>query len=359
MAGPSVHPSQLLAPAPTPPRCVAVLRLTALGDVVLTTGVVAALKAHWPDTQVVYVTRSAFAPLIRHHPSVSQVVTWDHDMGVGAMARQLRSVGVDAVLDLHGKVRTRALTAAVAPTLRARWVKRPWQDNLPVRLRLRPYRAQMTISQRYHLAAQALARRVLAAQPLALHLGEPDRVAAESLLAAAGIRNEHTVVCLCPGANWETKRWPSERFAQVAKDLMDNGVRVVLSGSGAEAALVAQVAQAAPGAVDLAGKMDLGALAGVLARCAAVVANDSGPMHMARALGVPTLAFFGSTDPTQFEWDGHARLFAQEPCSPCSFYGLPRCPKGHFRCMNTLEAHQASQAIQQLLSQTGTPRVNG
>jgi ADP-heptose:LPS heptosyltransferase len=72
-------------------------------------------------------------------------------------------------------------------------------------------------------------------------------------------------------------------------------------------------------------------------------------MHMARALGVPTLAIFGSTDPAMFDFAGHAMLFAGVECAPCSFFGRSRCPRGHFRCMLDLTEERAWNALSPLL----------
>ena len=119
----------------------------------------------------------------------------------------------------------------------------------------------------------------------------------------------------------------------------------------------AAIRRCAPGAVDLCGRLDLSALGGFIERCGAFVANDSGPMHMARALGVPTLALFGSTDPGMFEFDGHAALFAGVGCSPCSFYGRRRCPRGHFHCMLDLDVDRAWRALVPLLRVGRRPPV--
>ena len=113
------------------------------------------------------------------------------------------------------------------------------------------------------------------------------------------------------------------------------------------------------GAVDLCGKLDLRGLGGFISRCTAFVANDSGPMHMARALGVPTLSFFGSTDPTMFKFEsGHRALFAGVPCAPCSFFGRRRCPRGHFRCMLDLDEERAWAALSPLFSAGRLPLLS-
>ena len=122
-----------------------------------------------------------------------------------------------------------------------------------------------------------------------------------------------------------------------------------MQGSASEGRLGRLIAQLAPGAVDLSGQLDLQGLGGFISRCSAFVANDSGPMHMARALGVPTLAVFGSTDPAMFDFAGHSVLFAGVECSPCSFFGRSRCPRGHFRCMLELSEDRAWAALSPLL----------
>ena len=80
--------------------------------------------------------------------------------------------------------------------------------------------------------------------------------------------------------------------------------------------------------------------------------------NMARALGVPTLAFFGSTDPTMFDFHGHEVLFAKVPCAPCSFFGRRRCPRGHFRCMLDLGEERAWAALLPLLSAGRLPLLS-
>jgi heptosyltransferase-2 len=172
---------------------------------------------------------------------------------------------------------------------------------------------------------------------------------ADAALRGHGLDPERPLLGISPGANWETKRWPAERFAGLARRALAAGLQVAVQGSPGEAGLGQLVARAAPGAADLTGKLDIPGLGGFISRCSAFVANDSGPMHMARALGVPTLAIFGSTDPGMFDFKGHAMLFAGVECAPCSFFGRSRCPRGHFRCMLELTEQRAWDALEPLL----------
>lgn len=340
-----------MTPVETPPRRVAVLRFSSVGDIVLTTPALTALRTAWPDTEIVYATKQAFGCLVEPHPAVSRVVPLTPGESAWSYARRLREAGVDAVLDLHGKMRSRVIRGLLRRARKQVWTSRPWGDNLPVRLGLRPYRAQMPIAQRYHQAAEGLVGRRLPPGPLQLRVPPSVQVAADALLAQHDLHSDRrALVAIAPGAVWATKRWPVDRFAEVARHAAEAGCCVAVTGSPAEHALAEHVTQAVPGAVNLCGHTTLATLVGVLARCRVVVANDSGPMHIGRALGVATLAFFGSTDPRQFDFNPHAALFAGVPCAPCHFYGRPRCPRKHFRCMRDITPAQARQAFDRLLA---------
>jgi heptosyltransferase-2 len=253
------------------------------------------------------------------------------------------------VLDLHGKIRSKILRALMPGVRKVVWHKRDFRDTLPVKLGLRPYHASMLFADRYHAAVEQVVGRDLPRGKLRYFLGPEDVAEADRAMRAAGLDPARPLLGLSPGANWETKRWPVERFAGLARRALAQGVQVAVQGSASEAPLGALVAQLAPGTVDLCGKLDLRGLGGFISRCAAFAANDSGPMHMARALGVPTLALFGSTDPGMFEFTGHRLLFAGVECAPCSFFGRRRCPRGHFRCMLDLDEDRAWSALQPLL----------
>lgn len=136
--------------------------------------------------------------------------------------------------------------------------------------------------------------------PMELGVTPEQRAAGAALLERAGVREGERLAVLNPGGNDEAKRWPPERFAAVAEWLSsEHGLRVLINGSPGEADLVARIAAGAPGArcVELPKVgMTLGALKEVVRRSALVVTNDTGPRHMAAALGVPLVSLFGPTD---------------------------------------------------------------
>jgi heptosyltransferase-2 len=183
------------------------------------------------------------------------------------------------------------------------------------------------------------------AGPAAPRLALPDdaRESGIALLKSAGWNGTAPLVGLAPGAAYGgAKRWPPESFASLARALAEDGIRTVMVGSGGDRATAACVAAAECGILDLVGRTDLAALAGVLAACRAVVSNDSGPMHLAAAVGTPVTAIFGSTDEhaTGPLGPGHTVVAHDTWCRPCL---LRECPLDH-QCMRGVEVAQVLAA---------------
>ena len=159
----------------------------------------------------------------------------------------------------------------------------------------------------------------------------PERDAAAAVRQAHGIVEPYAV--LAPGARYgPAKRWPAERFAEAAALLRQQcGYTVILVGDGLDVATTQAVSRLDPGSIDLAGMTPLAALFGLLAGSAGVIANDSGTMHVAAALGRPVVGVFGSSDPRWTAPHGPRAAWVAEPpwCAPC--FG-PTC-REDFACM--------------------------
>jgi heptosyltransferase-2 len=162
------------------------------------------------------------------------------------------------------------------------------------------------------------------------------------------------IVAFAPGAHWETKTWPREHFAELISLVTARGLRPVLIGGAEDAALNADLARAAgPTALDLTGKLSIMESAAVLALSAALVTNDSAPLHLAEAVGTPVVAFFG---PTVKEFGYFPRLEASRVleaplgCRPCSRNGARACPYGTKECLVTITPAMAFEALSGVLA---------
>jgi heptosyltransferase-2 len=186
-------------------------------------------------------------------------------------------------------------------------------------------------------------------EPPRLPVGQEAARRAGEALARAGLDRPEGLVLLAPGAAFgPTKRWPAERYGQLARRLGERGLACGIAIGPREGGLAGRVAAAAGVPLPILGEdLDPGELAALLARARVVVANDSGPMHLAAAVGTPVVAFFGPTDPGRTSPTGApARILDRYVfCSPCF---LKKCPYGH-ECMREITVEMAAGAVEGLL----------
>jgi heptosyltransferase-2 len=326
---------------------VLIWRFSSAGDVILTAPAVAALRRAWPMARLVFATKAAYVPVVAANPHLDAVISCAPGWSFGHLRRALAACEPTALCDLHGKARGLLLRLTLPGRRRVVWRKRDVDQTWTMLMGHQRYRARHHIAHRYQHAVEALVGRTLPAEPLRYYVAADDQNTADRLLQRFAGSPRGKRIGISVGAMWATKRWPLQRFAALAAALVRVGHQVILTGSPDEVAAVAEVAAAVPTAVNLAGRLTLGELGGVLAKLDAFVANDSGPMHMARGLCIPTLAFFGSTDPRQFDGTGHRFMFSNRHCAPCSFHGRAACPRGHLGCLTD---HTVAAALDHVLT---------
>ena len=160
------------------------------------------------------------------------------------------------------------------------------------------------------------------------------------------------LAAICPGSAWPTKRWPVHAYGALVRRLEALGYRCLILGAPDERELTAAVRAAAGGCgIDLGGATDVATLAAVLARMSVVVSNDSAPMHLAVAAGVPLVAIFCATVPAQGYGPLGSRAIVVEQdlaCRPCGRHGDVRCPRGTDDCMELVEVDAVQAAVARL-----------
>ena len=323
-----------------------VIRYSALGDVVLATSVLDPLRERFPGARIEWVTAPAYAPLLEGLPGVAAVHRMEHG-GIRAAARLGRSLRgrFDLAVDLQNKVKSAVVARSAAPrriVFRRRTAR---QAALALVGLDRP----RTGSHATELYADAL-RPVGITRPgkMQVHLSAQARSDATAALAGAA----HPRVAIAPGASQATKRWPAERFAEVARSVAAAGASVVLAGGPSDRPALDAFARACrvPVAADLTA-LPVGALAAALAEVELLVACDSGPVHLASAVGTPTLAIFGPTSAERWGPAAPGRVISLSlACAPCSNHGGARCPERHHRCMLDLEAGAVTAAALEMIA---------
>ncbi|WP_348526739.1 lipopolysaccharide heptosyltransferase II, partial [Mesorhizobium sp.] len=175
-----------------------------------------------------------------------------------------------------------------------------------------------------------------------------DKANQADLLARFGLTGRK-FVALMPGAEFgPAKRWPSDHYAGLARNMMAKGLGVVLLGSKNDAGVTGEIATLAPGAIDLAGKTRLEDAIDLIAAAKLAVSNDSGLMHVAAAVNTPIVAVYGSTSPenTPPLSERSELIWLHLSCSPCH---KKVCPLGHLNCLKTLDVARVTAAADRLL----------
>jgi heptosyltransferase II len=330
-----------------------VIQTSFLGDTVLTTPLLAQLANRGP---VDVVTTPASAALLANHPAVRAVVVYDKrggDRGIRGLlrlARRLRASRYDVALLAQGSWRSAVLALLAGIPSRIGFTSSTGRWLYTKRV---PYRDDL-----HHAARLLMLARPNGREPLPEELrptlapGDAERSAVNALLAQHAVQPGQPLVALAPGSVWATKRWPY--YPELAR-LLASRARLVVIGSGADAPFAQAILAAEPSAIDATGRLSLLASAELIGRCGVVVTNDSAPLHLASAMGTPTVAIFGPTVPG-FGFgplSPRASVVGRDtlPCRPCDRHGPQRCPLGHHRCMrDILPALVAERALTLLLT---------
>jgi heptosyltransferase-2 len=321
----------------SPPR-ILLVRFSSLGDVLLTTPLVRSLRARHPAATITVLTKQVWAPLLSANPHLDQVVTLAPGQSLVPLARALRRASFSDRLDLHASVRTRVLRLLVPGAWHGYNTRRRERRAL-ITLKQDHYRDHLPVAERYFEAARHLDVKP-DGQPAELFISPAAEARAEEWLTRSGLDPMLPLVAFAPGAAHATKRWPLRHWRILAEQLTERGYGVVVVGGNADKMAGSEIVTSAPGAVaSAAGELDLQAAGALIRRTRAMVAGDTGPMHLATAVGKPVVALFGPTVEAFgfFPYRSPAKVLEVDlACRPCSSKGGPRCPLGHHRCLEEI-----------------------
>jgi ADP-heptose:LPS heptosyltransferase len=340
---------------------VAIVRLrVGLGDVLVTVPALRALRSARPDVSVSFVSWPEVRPVVFRFPElVDEFLDFPGHPGLpdrpaGSEAAwhrfvaEARSRRFDVAVQLYGaRPAANDVTASLGAVVAGGFVSPgSWPADPATHIE-------------YPTSAHEVDRHLLALEHLGVaggrrHLEFPispaERRAGDALLRSHALQAGRYAV-LHPGATAASRRWPPGRFAAVGDELRRSGLRIVVSGRPSESAATAAVAEAMErDALDLCGATDVGTFAVLLERAAVVVTNDSGPAHLAAAVGAPSVTIFLAGDPARWAPRGrqHRTASAAPACQPC---GHQRCPID-FRCATGL----APSAVASLAADAATQR---
>jgi len=336
-----------------PVRRIAILKPSALGDIVHALPVLSAVRDLHPSAHISWVVNTSFEPLLTSHPELDATIPFDRGafrksvLGSAAysvrFANRLRRERFDLVIDLQGLLRTGLMCAATGAPVRVGFANaREGSRNFYTRRVEVPDADRIHAVDRYWRIVVALGGGHLTKR-FVVPVNEGERHAVRRELAAF----PRPWVAVAAGAKWVTKRWPPASFAALlARGQAEFGGTAILVGAADDIALSAEVAAGLRGVKDFTGKTSLPKLTALFAEADAMLANDTGPLHLAAALGVPCVAPYLCT---KVELHGpHGRNHGIATTVPCAGSYLKTCPHGMV-CMADLTPDKLWPALREVL----------
>lgn len=352
-------------------RRILFVRLDNLGDVLMSSPAMAAVRQQRPDAHLALLCGGAGAAALPHLPMLDEAILYDAPWVQGSQPRD-NDGSIDRRLVrrlMQGRFDAAIVfTVCTQSALPAALLLR--QADIPLRLahsRENPYDLlsdwlrepdaiapgmRHEVQRQMDLVAAAGLSPMQPAGPLVFAVHDADRRAAAAKLAQAGGRPGQPYVVLHPGATAASRRYPLEGYAAAVARLQQAGVQVVAVAGGSEGALVAELqasvaAQGGQPLPALVGALSLGELGALIKDAALLIGNNSAPAHLAAAVGTPVVVLYALTNPQHTPWQVPSRvLFHEVPCRDCL---RSTCPMGHHDCLRQVPPQAVAQAALDLL----------
>jgi heptosyltransferase III len=338
-------------PAPYGVKSILVIKLRYIGDVLLSTPMLLALKAAYPTARLTALVNRGTEEILSGNPCVDEALPLDKGSfaATWSFASALRRRGFDMVVDLTDADRSAFLT---------------WMSRAPIRIGFNDEhrgrgRCYTEVVQPVPGVRHRIDRNLEILKLLNIEAGSKnpqvwltpeEEASADHLLDQLGVQRSTFMVTLQPGARYWFKAWPPERFAELADQLTSHyGCQVLIGGNCQEVDLAQQIQKMAKShPIVMAGRTTIKQFAAIVRKSALFVGNDSGAMHIASAVGTPVVALFGPSSPRQWgPRGGPVEVLHKELDCPSCVH--PICTRGEENCMRLIAVHEVFAAAQQLL----------
>lgn len=333
-----------------------IIKLSAIGDVVMSLPFLEALRKTWPEARLTWLVEQAASDIVMDHPALDRVIVsnrkkWMNDLkrgrvikafkGIKSFVSELRDQKYDIVVDLQGLLKSGVMVALSRGARKIGFDKTRELSYIVLNEKLEPYDPDKHALKRYLDVAQYLGADAGGIDYL-YPFNKDAEAEAYSLLKKNEAESDGGLVVVNPGAKWDTKLWPLDHWKELARLLVEDGNRVVITGGPDERDDNLKISGVTEGIHDLTGETSLKVLAEIFRKADLVVCPDTGPMHLAAAVGTPVIALFGPTAPwrTGPYGKGHVILRTGADCSPCF-----RKQCGDVHCMSGLTPEIVMESV--------------
>jgi lipopolysaccharide heptosyltransferase II len=314
-----------------------IVRLSSLGDILLTTPLIRTIKQKYPSIKIDFVLREEYKDLLRLNPHIRNILYYNNEKEkLISLKDKICNNNYDSIIDLQNNLKSWLLLKCYGSSVIG-FKKNNINKFLLVHFRLNKLKDAKPIPVRY---ASTLENFELDDKGLELITDK----SANDLLN--GIDK---LIGICPGSKHFTKMWPEDYFINLGKLLEENNYKVVLFGGKDDQLVCERIASNLSLAINLCSNNDILQTAADMKNCKTIYCNDSGLMHTATAVNVPVIAFFGSTvKEFGFTPYNSTNLILENnslSCRPCTHIGRDICPKKHFKCMKEITPQMAFENL--------------
>ena len=331
------------------PAKILIFRQSSLGDVILTLPVVKELALNFPDATIDFLTKKQYASIVKFNPAVRHTIVFSDNAEFRVILKQIRRGKYDLIIDLQKNFRSLALSLFSPGSRMIRYKKRRLAREMIARKPSLNLSVDHTVNAYFHTLRRLGIRSELA--PPELALSAEAREFAERFMANSFPNSPSTIIALCPGAKHYEKKWPHEKFREVAKILLEDEKTALIIISSKTDMLPENIGLNDSRAVSVR-DCEILQVAALLSQCNVALTNDSGLMHLANAVGTKVAAIFGPTSPRlgfSPTLPGSVIISNNVFCSPCSLHGAKPCRQPRKYCFENIEARQVVDIINEML----------
>jgi len=319
-----------------------IIRLSSLGDILLTTPFVRAIKTQFPNIKIDMLIREEYYDVIKLNPYLTGKLLFKKDGNNDKeLMEQLKNNGYELVIDLQNNIRSNKIVSSLK-IQNVKFDKRSLDKFLLVNLKINKLKEAPQIPIRYSNTIQNLKLDIQGLDLFTDKSPNPE------------IAGKTNLIGFCPGARHFTKRWPKEYFVELGNKLIQNDFTLVLFGGKIDKEICAELSVDISGAINLSNDDDLLQTAADMRLCKTVICNDSGLMHTASSVDTKVITIFGSTV-KEFGFAPYncTNLILENNslnCRPCSHIGRSDCPKRHFDCMKSIKPEFVFEQLSSIIT---------
>jgi heptosyltransferase-2 len=329
-----------------------IIRLSSMGDVILASPLIRAIKARYPNATIDFAVKKEFASLVQNNPHIHNLIRVDTSR-MDESITAIRQNGYDWIVNIQKSSRASQLLKGSGKARVTTYNKQRVNRFLLIRFKWNVYKHIKPVIERYFEAAAAFHIRY-DGQGTEVFYTREEETKIQQIMLEQGIGPNDPYITLCPGAKHKNKQWDPDGFVALAQQINQQlGTRLVLLGGPDDKEVCKHIqSKLHVPVINLAGKLSLLESAALLKKSSWVVTNDSGLMHLAQSQKTPVVAIFGPTvkEFGFYPLPGNATVVETSlACRPCTKMGADACPKGHHRCMKDISADRVYQAGVDLL----------